>query len=165
METGIDWAVAIAVIMTPVAIGAGFLFAHRQLKSARNARMAQLVVSLHRVWNSREMKQSRNKVNEAGGNLKKQIAEADAQESPELYYLVDVGNFFDQLGTLVMHGYLDKDTAYDLFSRAEEHYYQIYRPVLEDLSYRDFLHCFPHLHSVFEKERTRRENLKPRSSI
>lgn len=155
----------IAIIATPIVIGTGFWFTRRQLQSGRNARMASIVVALQNSWNSEEMKKSRCQVSELGNGLKAAIVTADNDNSPDLCVLVDVGNFFDHLGVLVMHGLLDKAIAYDFFWRAEEHYYQLYRTVLEDPSYKDYLESFSKLHRVFEKEKARRHKDEPRPSV
>ena len=165
MANELELAKSIAVIATPIAIGVGFWFARRQLQSGRNARMAQIVISLGSIWESREIREGRCKVTECGGNLKDKLNDAYRKNSPELCILVGVGNFFDHMGVMVMEGQLDCRIAYDLYWRAEEHYYNLYRPILKDPEYKDYLVNFQRLHDVFENERTRRSKQKPRPAI
>jgi len=155
-------ATKIASIVTPIVIAGGFGFAFRQLQSIRNSRMAQIVLSLAERWESSEMHESRCKVSQAGKNLKAEIDKAAKENSPELCGLVGVGNFFDFLGAIVKEGYLSCRTAYNLYWRAEQHYYTLYQPILEAPEYKNFLEYFQILHRLFENERTERHKERPR---
>lgn len=87
--------VNIAVIITPILIGAGFFLAYRQWEAMRATRMAQLILELAAKWDSRELKESRQKVKKNAERLKQAIEEAHANNSEDLFDLVEVGNFFD----------------------------------------------------------------------
>ena len=77
-------AVNIAMIITPILIGGGFYFAYRQwkvaqrqgqaslsqLEATRGARIAQVILELAARWDSKELKESRLKVNENAERLK-----------------------------------------------------------------------------------------------
>jgi len=158
-------AAKIATIVTPIVIAGGFGFAYRQWQSIRNTRMAEILVSLGKQWDSPEMQDSRCLVNQCGKNLKQEIKKADTENSPDLYRLVKVANFFDFLGGMVMAGYFDVRTAYDVFWRTEEHYYELYRLILDDPDYKDYIQCFQKLHQAFATEKAKRIKEKPRPSV
>jgi len=151
-----DIAANIAIILTPIVIGGGFYFAYkhwkategqleatdRQWQATRNARMAQIILSLAQRWESQEIQKSRCKVSECGNRLLEELKRADKENSADLCHLVAVANFFDFLGSMVMYGYFDVSTAYDLYWRAEEHYYELYRPILQDSDYKNYFECY-----------------------
>lgn len=152
----------IAAIATPIVILLGFIFAYKQWASYRNARMAQIILSITERWDSPTMEQSRSKVNTSGSNLKSDIEQADRTNSMDLYPLIMVANFFDALGLMVDEGFLDHKMCYKLFGRAEEHYYGMYREILEDQKYLDYFKYFIKLHQIFRKEAASRLKTKPR---
>ena len=143
-------------------IVAGFIFAYRQWASYRNARMAQIILSITERWDSPEMEQSRCKINQSGTNLKQDIEAADEKNSEDLCRLVMVANFFDAVGLMVMEGFLDSRICYNLFGRAEEHYYEAYRSILEDTKYKDYFRYVGELHEAFKSEAAKRSQAKPR---
>ena len=151
-----DVAVNVALIMTPIIIGAGFWFASNQLKATHNARMAEIVMSITQRWESKDMRESRRMVHGYGDTLARRIKEeAEKPDSQELSTLVQVGNFFDSLGLLVVEGLIDCPMAYKLFGRAEEHFYNLYRPILEETRYKPYYQYFAELHQEFTKEKAR----------
>ena len=152
----------VGLILTPIIIAVGFYFAHRQLKSTRNARMSEIVMAITARWNSAELEESRGRINRLGSDLAKTLEEANASNSDDLYSLVRVANFYDALGLLVMEGSLARSMAYDLFGRAEEHYYSLYKPVLENPKFKGFLDCFQQLHDTFKAEAASRSKTEPR---
>ena len=162
MEIATDVA-TIATIATPVAIGVGFFFAYRQLQSARNARMAQIVLSITQQWDSKDMVESRNKVHALGDGLASKIKEEiNKKDSEELLTLVKVANFFDNLGLLVMEGCIPCPVAYRLFGRAEEHFYTYYRPILEEEGYKAYFQYYTQLNEAFLREKARCSPTRPR---
>ena len=151
-----DTAVDIGLIATPVVIFIGFLFAYKQWRATRNARMAGIVMSITAQWDSPGMKESRRAVNALNYKLKEEIYEADRKNLPELYTLLEVANFFDALGLLIVEGLLSRRLGYRLFGRAEERYYELYRPVIEQGEFSGYLKCFPKLHDAFKREAAKR---------
>lgn len=156
-------AVSIAIIITPILIGVGFLFAYkqwrvayRQWEATRATRMAQLILELVAQWDGRELKESRHKVKENAERLKQAIEEAHANNSKDLFDLVQVGNFFDTLGVLVTEGFLTRRIAYDILGQPEESYYKIYKPILEDPEYKNNYKYFIQLHEAFKNEEAER---------
>lgn len=154
----------VGLILTPVVVGLGFYFARRQLASAKNARMSEIVMAITARWNGPELEEGRHRINKLGSGLAVAIQEADASNSDDFYPLVRVANFFDALGLLVMEGFLSRQMAYDLFGAAEEHYYGLYKPVLEDVRLRESLECFQKLHDTFKAEAASRSKTEPRRS-
>lgn len=158
-----DVAVNIAIILTPIVIGGGFLYARRQLESTRNARMAQIILSISEQWDSKHMEESRHVVHACGDKLRNRIEEEEGKEDSEaLSTLVRVGNFFDSLGLLVIEGFIDCAMAYKLFGRAEEHFYNLYRPTLEEPKYKPYFEYFTELNEAFTKEKARCSPTQPR---
>lgn len=104
-------------------------------------------------------------MSECGNRLLEELKRADKENSADLCHLVAVANFFDFLGSMVMYGYFDVSTAYDLYWRAEEHYYELYRPILQDSDYKNYFECYQKLHEVFTQERASRSKSKPRPSV
>jgi len=163
MNDWVELAKFIAIIATPIAIGAGFWFARRQLISQRNARTAEIILHITEHWDSEDMKKCRMKVHGLGDELKTTIeAEAKKRDSEEILNLVKVANFFDSLGLMVMEGLIPCPMAYQLFGRAEEEYYKYYRSMLEDAKYKDYFKYFIQLQEAFVKERARCSPAKPR---
>lgn len=151
MDIGI--ASDIALIATPVIIVVGFIFAYRQLKASLNTRLAGFILSMSVHWDGRLMEESRRKVDESGQDLKVRIEEAvNNHNDEELHKLVRVANFFDSLGALVTEGLIDCRVAYKLFGRTEDHYYNCYRPILENTNYKDYFKYFNELDQAFTKE-------------
>lgn len=172
-------AVNIAMIITPILIGGGFYFAYRQwkvaqrqgqaslsqLEATRGARIAQVILELAARWDSKELKESRLKVNENAERLKESIEQADANNSKELFDLVAVGNFFDTVGVLVMEGFLSCGIAYDLLGGPEEYYYNVYKSILEDTKGKKHYKYFIQLHEAFRKEEAGRSKVTPRHPV
>ncbi len=152
----------IALIITPIVIGVGFFFAHRQLVSNRNTRMAEIVLSITSRWDSTEMHESRCKLNQLGGKLGEAINKADSENTEDFYPLLRVADFFDALGLLVMEGFLSREMAFDLFGAAEEHYYNLYRPTISDHRFRSSFISFERLNETFKKEAAKRCSEEPR---
>jgi len=154
----------IAIILTPVVIGFGFFFARRQLLSARNARMAEIILHVTERWDSAEIAESRMLVNRLGlGNkLTSAINRAEDGASDELAILVRVANFYDALGLLVMEGFLSRSMAYDFFGISEEYYYSLYSDTLHNPKHSPYLQCFQRLHETFQKEAASRSKEEPR---
>lgn len=160
-------AVNIAVIITPILIAAGFFLAYRQWEATRATRMAQLILEVAAKWDSRELKESRQKVKKNAERLKQAIEEAHANNSEDLFDLVEVGNFFDTLGVLVTEGYLTRRIAYDIFGQPEGSYYKMYKPILEDAKYKNSYKYFIQLHEAFKNEEAERSKIPrtPRRTI
>ena len=163
MGNWMELAKFIAAIATPIAIGAGFWFARRQLIAQRNTRMAEIILHITERWDSNDMKECRMKVHGLGDKLKATIeAEVGKPDSQEILNLVKVANFFDSLGLMVMEGFISCPMAYQLFGRAEEEYYNYYRSILEDARYKEYFQYFIQLHDAFVKEKARCSPIKPR---
>ena len=129
-----------AIIATPIVIAVGFYFAHRQWQSMRNARIAQLVISLMSVWDSPEMAESRRQVTESGKNLQKDYEAADQANKIEAYSsFIRVANFFDELGVIITEGLLDVRIAYDVWGKAEKTYYTLYDPMITLKKYEGYV--------------------------
>ena len=167
-------AVSIAIIITPIVIGLGFVFAYKQLRASyrqwetmRAARMAQVILELAAHWDSNGLKESRRKVRENADRLKEAIEEATRNNSEDLYDLVEVGNFFDTVGVLVMEGFVSCRIAYDLFGEPEENYYKTYKSILEDPEYKNSYKYFIQLHDAFKNEEAERSKMPrtPRRSV
>ena len=154
-------AVNIAIIITPILIGIGFAFAYKQWEATRAARMAQLILEIAARWDSKELKESRQKVSENAERLKQAIEEANANNSEDLYDLVEVGNFFDTVGVLIMEGFLSCRIAYDLLGEPEGNYYKVYKPILEDPKYKNNYKYFVQLHEAFRNEEAGRSKVPP----
>jgi len=156
--------VQIATIATPIVLATGFYFAWRQFDAIRKARMAEIVLMLYERWDSPLLEEARRKLNELGTEtrVKEELKKADRDNSPELYPLIRVGNFFDTLGKLVSEGYLDKDTAYELTGTAFETYKQLYSAILRDPDLKDYLKCFKALDEIFTKIKADRSKTKVR---
>lgn len=163
MDTGeiANW----GMIITPILLIAAICFAYTQWKTAQNTRMAQIVLAITERWDSPDMVESRLKVNEYGKELKNKIEEADKANSLELYTLVRIANFFDALGVLVKEGLLDCKMGYKIYGRAEEHYYQFYRPILDNSQYTSYLKGYVELHKLFQKEEAAQSKTKHRLGI
>lgn len=156
-----DTVVYAALIATPIVIGVGFYFAHRQWQAIRKARTAQVIVSLMSVWDSPETVESRRKVNESGSNLKKDYESADKANQIEAYgSLIRVANFFDEVGALVAEGLLERAIAYDVWGKAEKTYYRLYEPMITAREYEGYVQYFIKLHALFVKEEARRSKVK-----
>ncbi len=163
IEPMLDIIANYAVIATPIVIGVGFYFAYRQWQAARNARIAQVIVSLMSQWDSPKMAESRRKVNESGPNLESDYKKADKANAIEAYSsFTEVSNFFDGLGALVAEGYLDVAIAFDVWGKAEKTYYGLYEPMLKNKNYEEYVLCFQKLHDLFVKEEARRSKVKRR---
>jgi hypothetical protein len=159
--TNLDIGVCVAAIATPIVIALGFLFTYRQWQSIRNSRMAEVVISIMRIWDSPEMAESRCKVNASGLNLKKDYETADKANTIDAYAsLIRVINFFDGLGVLVAEGLLDSDIAYDLLGKAEKTYYRLYEPMITAREFEDYTPYFLRLHKSFINEEARRSKVK-----
>ena len=152
----------IAIILTPIVIGLGFFFAHRQLLSGQNARMAGIILSVTERWDSPAISESRMRINKLGNDLTRTIKEADDTASEELAVLVRVANFYDALGLLVMEGFLNRSMAYDYFGVSEEYYYGLYSDTINDPKFSSYLECFKRLHETFKKEAASRSKEEPR---
>ena len=152
----------IALILTPVVIGVGFYFSHRQLVSARNARMASIILGVTARWDSKEIAESRIRVNQLGSQLAKTIEEENDKFREDLCVLVRVANFYDALGLLVMEGFLSRSMAYDFFGVSEEHYYSLYHGIIENPKFSSYLQCFQRLHETFKKDAASRSKEEPR---
>jgi len=148
------------MIVTPLLLVGAIAFAYTQWRSAQNARMAQILLSITERWDSPDMEASRCKGAECGNQLTAKIEEADTENSSDLGALVMVANFFDTIGVMIVEGLLDCKMGYKLFGRAAEYYYQLYRPLLEDARYEDYFKYFIDLHRLFAKEET--AQLKPK---
>ena len=160
--TLITWIVNIAWIITPIVIGLGFFFAYRQLVATRNARMAEIILSITQQWDSPQMELSRRMVDQCGRHLRERIEEEEGKpDSEDLRTLVRVANFFDSLGLLIMEGFLSCSMTYKLFGRAEEHFYNAYRSILEEPRYKEYFKYFVELHQAFTKEEARLSKKKP----
>lgn len=110
------------------------------------------------------MQKSRRTVHSYGDTLGKRIREeADKPDSQETATLVQVANFFDSLGLMVVEGLIDCPTAYKLFGRAEEHFYNLYRSILEDPKYKPYFQYFAELNELFTKEEARCSPAQARS--
>ena len=154
-----------ATIITPILLIAAVIFAFTQWKTAQNARMAQIILSITEKWDSQHMEESRILVSKSGNELKRKIEEADSSNSPDISVLVRVANFFDSLGAMVAEGFLSCKMGYRLFGRAEEHYYQLYRPILEDNRYSEYFKYFAELHKLFQKEEAAQSKTKRRLAM
>jgi hypothetical protein len=159
MET---W-VKLASIITPVIILLGIWYARIQIVSNRNTRRGQILIQLWDNWDSIRMQNSRQMINIAGTQLKQKIETADSNNSDDLYQYVMVANFFDCLGGLVREGCFCCKIAYDNYGRAEEHYFEKYRPILENEQYKDYLKNFRELHDLFVNEKAKRSKSKAKS--
>lgn len=159
--------VNVAIIITPILIAVGFVFAYRQWEATRATRTAEVVIQLSTHWDSRELKKSRQKVKENAERLKQAIEEAHANNSEDLFDLVQVGNFFDTLGVLVTEGFLTRRIAYDLLSGPEESYYKMYKSILEDPKYKNNYKYFIQLHEAFKNEEAERSKIPrtPRRAV
>ena len=159
LNTAASW----ALIATPVIIGIGLYFAYRECQSMRNARTAQVIVSLMNIWDSTEMAESRQKVTESGKNLQKDYEAADKINGIEVFTsFTRVANFFDGLGALVTEGLLDCYVAYDIWGKAEKYYYGIYEPMITSEQYQGYVQYFSKLHALFIQEEARRSKVKKR---
>lgn len=155
MEIAVD----IAIIVTPLLIIVGFIFAYRQWNAARAARMAEVILQIAVQWDSKELKKSRNKVKSNAERIKQAIEEAHANNSEELFDLVHVGNFFDTVGVLVTEGFLTRRIAYDLLGVPGESYFKIYKSIIEDSHYKDNFKYFIKLHEAFLNEEAERSKI------
>ncbi|MBA7673793.1 hypothetical protein ES703_81997 [subsurface metagenome] len=160
-----DIAKDVALIITPIVIGLGFFFAHRQLVSNRNTRMAEIVLAITTRWDSAEMHASRSKLNQMGSKLWETLKAADTENTEDFYILLRVADFFDAIGLLVMEGFLSRKMAYDLFGAAEEHYYNLYRPTIDEHRFKSSFISFQRLHETFKKEAARRSGEEPRRPV
>ena len=162
----LDIIVNYAVIATSIVIGIGFYFAYKQWQTARNTRIAQVIISLMNQWDSPQMAKSRQMVNKSGSNLQKDYEKADEINAIEVYTsFTRVADFFDELGVLVSRGYLDVAIAFDDWGKAEKTYYRLYEPMLSQKKYEGYAVCFLKLHELFLKEEARRSKVKsPRAS-
>ncbi len=159
----LDIIVNIAIIATPVIIAVGFYFTYGQWQAMRNARMAQVIISLMSVWDSPEMAESRRKVNESSSSLQKDYEAADKANQIEAYSsFIQAANFFDELGVLVAEGFLECSIAYEVFSKAEKTYYRLYEPMITSKQYEGYVQYFVKLHDLFVKEEARRSPVKMR---
>lgn len=157
--TAVNW----ALIATPIIIFGGFIFAWRQLRSMRNARVAELIVALGKEWDSDGMAESRRKVNEVKEDIQKAYEDADKENKIEVFTsLTRVANFFDELGALVAEDCLDTSCAYDVWGKAEKTYYAIYEPMISTKKYEGYVQYFIKLHDFFIKEEARRSPVKKR---
>lgn len=148
-----------ALIATPVIILGGFIFAWWQLKSMRNARVAELMVALGNMWDSDGMAESRRKITESGKNIQRDYEAADKANQIEVFTsYTRVANFFDELGALVAEGLLDVRIAYDVWGKAEKTYYAIYEPMITTPKYEEYVQYFAQLHDLFTIEKARRSN-------
>ncbi len=154
----------VGLILTPIIIGVGFFFAYRQWVASRNARMAAIILSITERWDSPDMIISRARVSKSGNNLRAEMERADADSSQDFQELAKVANFFDTLGLLVMEGFIDCPMGYTLFGRAEEHYYELYRPIIETPHYTESIKYFKQLHEAFKAEAAKRSDARPRRS-
>lgn len=155
----------IALIATPIVIAIGFYFAYKQWASIRKARMADIVISLTNTWDSTLMAESRHAVNLSGESLKKHYQKAIENNEEEAFgSLTRVGDFFDALGVLVAEGLLECKIAYDLFGEVEKYYHNIYKSVIADTDYKDYVPYFSRLHQLFTKEEGCRSKTKKRSA-
>jgi len=132
-----SFAVDIAVIIAMILIGVGFGFAYKQWEAGRATRMAQVILKLAAQWDSIGLKESRHKIKENAERLKQAIEEAHANNSKDLFDLVQAGNFFDTVGALVAEGFLARRIAYDLLAGPEENYYNMYKSIPEDPKYKN----------------------------
>ena len=148
----LDIANSVAIIVTPIIIALGFFFAYRQLVSNQNTRMVEIVLAITTRWDSTEMRESRYKVNQLGDKLGDAIKAADNENGKDFYVLLTVADFIDALGLMVVEGFLRRDMAYDLFGAAEEHYYSLYRPTIDDRRFQSSYRYFQRLHEIFQKE-------------
>ena len=155
----------IALIVTPIVIAIGFRIAHEQWASIRKARMADIVISLTNTWDSTLLAESRQAVSLSGESLKKDYQKVDeSNEEAAFGSLTRVGDFFDALGVLVAEGLLECKIAYDLFGEAEKYYHNIYKSVIADTNYKDYVPYFSRLHELFIKEEGCRSKTKKKSA-
>lgn len=141
-----------AAIITPLLIVGAIIFAYTQWRSAQNARVAHILLAITERWDSQDMEIARGVVSACGDDLLAKIDAADTSNSDELYRLVRVANFFDTIGVMIVEGLLDCMMGFKLFGRAEEHYYGLYRPILEDPKRASYFKYFVELHELFRKE-------------
>ena len=159
--------VSIAIIITPILIVGGFYFAYRECQAIRALRIAQVILDLSAQWDGEELKESRQKVKQNAERLKQAIEEAQASSSKELFDLVQVGNFFDTLGVLVIEGFLNCRIAYDIFGAPEESYYNIYKSILDDPNCKNNYKYFIQLNEAFKNEEAERSKIPrtPRRTV
>jgi len=152
----------ISLILTPLILVAGFYLAWRQFDAIRRARMAELIIRLYEGWDAPLMEGSRQKLSEINDAEAIKNAIIGAEKSENLYPLIRVANFFDTVGSLVCHGFLDKKIAYDLMGTAFETYDDLYASILHDPQRKAFLRCFRDLGEIFTKEKASRSNVQAR---
>lgn len=166
--------VQIATVVTPVILIVGLAFACNQWLSGRNARMADIVLTLLAQWESEPLRRGRRALAlHSGEDVLKRLQTADlthlgpqALEQSEMdlgdelsfFDLVSVANFFDGLGILLQQGYLKVEVAYRLFHAAEEHYYSLYKLAVEHQQYEDFCEGFRSLHRYFAEEKNKQSS-------
>lgn len=162
--------VSYAQIVTPIVLLLGFGFAYYQLlemrkqihetqrmtESARRARMAQVIDSLSEFWESEVLRRGRKLASDHPKVLKDHFLKIDQENSDEYYYIAAVANFMDTLGVVVKEGFLDCSIAFDIFHRAEDHYFQLFRDYLQDQAHKDELEYWHRLHRLFQTEGARR---------
>ena len=167
----IENAANVAVIVTPLVIAAGFIFAYahwkvdeKQNRAIINTRLTETVLRLFELWESPEMRKGRARVNVDAKQLKIAIEEADKQNSDILFDLVVVANYFDSLGVLVIEGCMSCSIAYDFWKEPVYHYHNVYKTVLDDPKHSSKFSYFIERHRAFKEEEEKRHSIKHHSS-
>lgn len=154
-QTLFDTIIGYATIAVPILVVIAILFAYTQWRSAQNARMTQILLTIAERWECKDMEISRRLINTSSTakELKHKIDEADKANAEELIPLVRVANFFDTLGVMVVEGLLNSRMAFKLFGSAKNHYYDKYLQIFEDAVTKPYFRYFVELHQIFINEK------------
>ena len=123
----IPWWMPYAGFSTGITLAAVAIF---QLYRTRKIRRSELINCLMQRWDSELLIKARSIVNKTGSNLKDKIEKTDNENSPELFLIFSIPNFFDTLGAMVEHGDLPEKIVMDLFGPPLRTYWNLYKDAL-----------------------------------
>lgn len=146
--TNIDWALtwntvlAISTAVMALAITATVIYAWLTVRHNKKARYSNLLMMLHKMWDSKEYIKSRMLVNqycsgstqeESCQNLKEAVVTFDENDAEEFYIIVRIANFFENLGFLGRKKYIVKEDALELFGTTAKNYWKLFSDLVKYL--------------------------------
>ncbi|MCL0094347.1 hypothetical protein M1N58_00395 [Dehalococcoidales bacterium] len=108
----------------------GLVVQFRGMIEERRARESEILMRITQRWDSEELIKARLFLAKHADNLQEIIEECEKQNREEYFLLTKVGNYFEDIASLVERGYLRKNLIKDLLGDAAEYYYKLYKPFI-----------------------------------
>lgn len=121
------WVLLAGLIITCV----GLSYAARECALIKRSREAEILMHVTEIWDSGEYIKARSIIEENKSNLAQKIKEYEEKNDERYFIIGKIGNFFENVGLLVVKKYLPRNVVMELIGPTVKYYYGLYKEDIE----------------------------------